>query len=82
MPRTVMNEVPWFWVCTIVMFGVESDEVLRAGDACGLDFGGTECIHRNRYVVERLVALAGAVTTISFSSVPCAMDRHCDGGRQ
>jgi hypothetical protein len=24
MPRTVMNEVPWFCVCTIVMFGVSA----------------------------------------------------------
>ncbi len=24
MPRTTMNEVPWFWVCTSVMFGVSA----------------------------------------------------------
>ena len=24
MPRTVTNEVPWFWVCTRLMFGVSA----------------------------------------------------------
>ena len=24
MPRTTMKDVPWFWVCTIVMFGVSA----------------------------------------------------------
>jgi hypothetical protein len=24
MPRTVTNEVPWFWVCTTLMFGVSA----------------------------------------------------------
>ncbi len=58
MPRTVMNEVPWFWVCTIVMLGVSAMKSCGRVDAGGVDLRRIERVDGHRHVVLRLVALA------------------------
>ena len=72
MPRTTMNDVPWFCVCTIVMFGVSVDEILRPLDAGGRDLLGGEDVDRDRHV-EQASSRLRAVTMISSRPSPSSI---------
>ena len=58
MPRTTMKDVPWFWVCTIVMFGVSAMKSCGRRMPAERDLLVVEDIDRDRHVDQRLVALA------------------------
>ena len=58
MPRTMMNEVPWFCVCTIVMLGVSAMKSCGRWMPADWISSGVEGVDRDRHVQQRLVALA------------------------
>ena len=59
MPRTVTNEVPWFWVCTRLMFGVSATKSCGRSMPAALMIGRGKGIDRARYVERRFVATPG-----------------------
>ena len=58
MPRTVTNDVPWFCVCTSVMFGVRSMKSCGRSMPAACDVRRGEHVDRDRHVERGLVALA------------------------